>query len=125
MSSEPVTVWVSTDDNGRSLLRLSEPENVGGVWYCGDMALVLHNSPVPPGECREYVLIPADQYRSQQPTAELSPVAKLIAELSVSAAIEYAKAGNAMTVERTVDLAAAHVEKAIAAARKIEGKADV
>jgi len=62
MASEPVRAWVSTDANGRSLLRLSKPTESSGVWYSDDMALVVQYSPVPPGECREYVLIPADEH---------------------------------------------------------------
>jgi len=115
MSSEPVTVWVSTDDNGRSLLRLSEPENVGG-----DMALVLHNSHVPPGECREFVLIPADQYR--HPTAELSPVAKLIASISATLAISPREhLPQLECINRAVQI----VTLAIAAAREIKIESEV
>lgn len=81
-----VSVWVATDPNGSQWMSKDEPQ-----WIDNELGYDIHEPfdylsmatgvNVPPGECREFVLIPTDEYTPQQ-QAGLSETAKLIAELA-------------------------------------------
>lgn len=118
MASEPVTVWVACSRGSNQLeMFASRPKMTAGSDYVGQFTHP-DDLGMKDGECREYVMIQADQYR--QPTADLSPVAKLIAEMAHSAGIALAQLGSPHTAETLAQLAARQVKAAITAAREIE-----
>jgi hypothetical protein len=123
MASEPVTVWVATDENRDQYIFCSKPEWHKTLWNSDDTYEQLPDEigiSVAPGECVEYVMLTADQYRSQQrqKPAELSPVARLIAELAHSRHID----PDAPSMRDCLLLATETVKTAIAAAREIESE---
>lgn len=121
MGTEPVRVWAATDWDGTQTIFSQRPyygEPARWLRETGDLMRWRESQlPVKQGECREYVLIPASE---RKPTADLSPVAKLIAELAHKHWMER----PGVYADKSVADAAEIVTNAIAAARKIEGKAD-
>ncbi len=122
MASDPVTVWVANGRDGCYAWE-TKPYIEDGIWNGHSSVMVVDPLAkyVPPGQCREYVMIPADQYREMQrpQPAELSPVAKLIAELATRFNHD-----NRMSVSDACSLAAAHINGAmsISAAYEIESE---
>lgn len=118
---DPVTVWVANGRDGCYAWE-TKPYVKGGIWDGSSPVMVVDPLAkyVPPGECVEYVMVPADQYRSQQrpQPAELSPVARLIAELAHSRHID----PDAPSMRDCLLLATETVKTAIAAAREIESE---
>lgn len=121
MASEPVTVWVANGRDGCYAWE-TKPYIEDGIWNGHSSVMVVDPLAkyVPPGQCREYVMIPADQYREmqRQKPAELSPVARLIAELAHSRHID----PDAPSMRDCLLLATETVKTAIAAAREIESE---
>lgn len=121
MASEPVTVWVAADASGTQWISRDRPCWIGQVLEYDihqpfDMFSAAFGINVPPSNCVEYVMLPADQYREMQrpQPADLSPVerVKLIAKLAVNL--------SSQGYYSTVADACADAEKFIAAAREIE-----
>ncbi len=120
---DPVTVWVANGRDGCYAWE-TKPYVKGGIWDGSSPVMVVDPLAkyVPLGGCVEYVMIPASEYREMQrpQPAELSPVAKLIAELSHQHYIS--PDCGSPEIENSVNDATQIVKLAIATARDIESE---
>lgn len=111
----------------RSIHILSSPEWHKTLWNSED---VYEHFPeeigitIPPGECREFRLVPVGDAVTEPQPVPISPLALWIADKSFTLAIECLRIGKPLTADDMAKLVEQTVVASIAAAARIEGGAN-
>lgn len=123
--SNGVRVWIGTDADGSQRITSGpKPKWVDDCVF--DMREPFddfeqgHGISVPPGECREYILIPADATQDQPQPVAVTPLALFMADKTMTLALECLRLGRPLKAEEMAELVRQTTVASIAAAAQIE-----